>query len=479
MEKLIRNLLGNHGILFDENDNEIKWQYFVDLQELSTDGHLLTHKLTKKHTKEFKRNKMNVRLAVQTFSTSVADTFQILRDNEHIQFIHSYPTEKFTRMADKLFDIFISRDTRHSKVYKRPLYFGNKREIFEFIEQAKVNLKNLKMNQVRKHKGVEKAVKVNVLTTINKTPVLGFLVNLTNLPLMYAQYVEKDSNDESFDKMTHFRTYALSQDRLELLFGKIRARNGHNDNPNCAQFKGAYRRLLADIEIRPPSSANCMMFDPIDLHTFNIQSNLCSVTSRRPNIDMMSDDTFKTNLMQFEENQENLEALSDLVGMRESNHLLDGFANASIAYASKLIEESILAADFHCECCKDVFIENEKLRDPTICLIPTKRPCLSTYNICRTVDRYVDIYKPDKKGDIKNIDFRVIYYKIFQNIDYDNIFVDTDFRDHEQHRFYLVKMIIKNYFCMKTAQISREITYQEYGKIIRSKLTKWIHFKGQ
>lgn len=56
MEKLMRNLLANYGTLYDENDNEIKWSYFTDLQEISTDGNLLTHKLTKKHTKEYARN---------------------------------------------------------------------------------------------------------------------------------------------------------------------------------------------------------------------------------------------------------------------------------------------------------------------------------------------------------------------------------------------------------------------------------------
>lgn len=119
-------LLGNHGILFDENDEKIEWKYFFDLQEISKDGNLLTHKLTRKHTKEFKRNKINVRLAAETYSTSVADSFKILRDKGHAQFVHSYPTEKFTRRIDKMFDILNSRDTRHTNIYKRHLNFEKK-----------------------------------------------------------------------------------------------------------------------------------------------------------------------------------------------------------------------------------------------------------------------------------------------------------------------------------------------------------------
>lgn len=136
MEKLMRNLLGNHRILFDENGNQIEWKYFVDLYEISKDGNLLTHKLTRKHTKEFHRNKMNMRLAVETYSTSVADSFQILREKGHNMFINSYTTEMFTRRIDKMFDIFNSRDTPHTNIYKRPLNSENKREIYEFIEES-------------------------------------------------------------------------------------------------------------------------------------------------------------------------------------------------------------------------------------------------------------------------------------------------------------------------------------------------------
>lgn len=232
MEKLMRNLLGNHGILFDENNDQIEWKYFVELQEISKSGNLLTHKLTKKHTKEFKRNKMNVRLAVETYSTSVADSFKILRENGHSEFKNSFATEKFTRMMDTMFDVTNSRDTRHSNVYKRPLSSKNKKEVFQFIEESKIKLKSLRMNVVRRKDGIETRVKQNVLKTLNKTPVLGFLVNLTNIPQMFTQFVEQDEQDENDSPlkktkktkrtkpMKHFRTYAMSQDRIEFFLEK-------------------------------------------------------------------------------------------------------------------------------------------------------------------------------------------------------------------------------------------------------------------
>lgn len=295
---------------------------------------------------------------------------------------------------------------------------------------------------------------------------------------MYAHYVEgKDEygNQDRLNlkKMTHLRTYPLSQDRIELLFGKIRARNGHNNNPNCIQFKGAYRRLLANIEINPPSSSNCMMFEPIDLYMFAPQSNVYTVPSRRPKIDILSDEIFNINLENFEEQQnssEGLEALNnlaDLAGMSESNHLMEGCSNASIAYASKLIEQSIMAGDFYCNCCESVFTENEKMDGRLICLVPSKTPCASTYKICKIADIYFDVFKPTKAGNVNDVDFRVLYYKIFKSIDFDKMFADTNFKNHEQHKYYLVKVIVLNYIYMKTSQISKTITYDEYEKIIR------------
>lgn len=121
-------------------------------------------------------------------------------------------------------------------------------------------------------------------------------------------------------------------------------------------------------------------------------------------------------------------------------------------------------------------MKNKKLDDPAIRIVSQKSPCVSTFYICKIADRYFSAYKPNEK---KQFDYRVLYYKIFQEIEYDKIYTETNFKDHESHRFHLVKYIVKSFLQMKTKQISKEITYVEYEKIIRSKLTKWIHFSGQ
>lgn len=495
MIKLMRNLLGNHKIIFDDDDNQIKWSFFVELQEISATGDLLTHKLTKKHTIEWGRNKMNVRLASETYSGSVSNSMKLLRMQKLPSFEDSEPTERFTEIMNKAFDILNSFNPRHSDPFKRPLNANNQEEVLKFIEKAIPYFKSLKMMRIVESETETTETKVHVLETISKMPVLGFLMNFKNIPRMYDTYVVEDErvpSIESIKPMKYFRTYPLSQDHLELLFAKIRLNNGHNDNPNILQFKGAYRKLLSNVEIKPPESANCMVLDSFETNLDNFESSnfpnsnvftVSSKPSRQPFSDIVSNPVFIRNLQKFNEintfeNSDVSEEMivSDLQAMEENQYLVDGLSNISIAYAASVIESRLDSRFMYCECCTDIFSKNKKIGDSAIAIVSKKNPCVSTYYICKIADRYFSEYKPNEK---KQFDYRVLYYKIFQDIEYDKIYTESSFKDHEEHRFHLVKFIVKYYLQMKTKQISKEITYNEYQKIIRSKLKKWIHFSGQ
>lgn len=469
MEKLMRNLLGNHNILFDKDDNKIEWKYFVKLVELSRESNILkTHKLTRKHI-EFDRNKMNVRLAAETFSTSVADTFTILREQGHTQFIDSQPTGGFTYNMDKLFDILNSRNVRSKNAFKNALSEKNKQEIFEFLVYCKDYLMNLKMLRNRK--------KVNVYKTINGTPILGFIMDITSLQSMYMEYIEETL------VMKEIRTYSFSQDHLEIFHAKLRARNGHNDNPNVVQFVGAYRRLLCNLDINAPEAANCMELDVFDsqVTTFAPQSNIYFISSRRPKLNIIDDEIFQYNLLT--QKDDILAEVDDLNSLQN----LDGLVGASIAYAARMIEERIESQEFYCDCCKYVFAQNEKLHDSSIYIIASKRPCESTFYICKIVDRFVRVQKPsffmtvgtDGEEEEINRDFRVIFYLILKEIDFNHVFQESDFVDHEEHKFHLVRCIVREYIRIKTLQISKQFSLGQHQKLLRSKLTKWIHFCGQ
>lgn len=75
MLKLVRNCLGDKLILRDKFNRLIEWK-FIERLYRSKKSDLVSHKLTKKHI-DFDGNKMNVTLAAQTISNSVAKSIEI------------------------------------------------------------------------------------------------------------------------------------------------------------------------------------------------------------------------------------------------------------------------------------------------------------------------------------------------------------------------------------------------------------------
>lgn len=95
MLKLIKNRLASNEVLFDNNGNEIKWQYFVDLVHMKDRGFYLMHKMNKMHINRTRR-KMKVDLAAQTLSESTAASIELLMIQGTQEFIGAEPTIIFT-----------------------------------------------------------------------------------------------------------------------------------------------------------------------------------------------------------------------------------------------------------------------------------------------------------------------------------------------------------------------------------------------
>ena len=90
----------------------------------------------------------------------------------------------------------------------------------------------------------------NILKSPRQSGLLGLIISLNN-----AVHLAQDLFAEGH--LTYLRTYKLSQDHLEALFGYIRSIGGFNNNPNTLQFKSAYRKLLSHVEIVVPKEGNC------------------------------------------------------------------------------------------------------------------------------------------------------------------------------------------------------------------------------
>lgn len=76
MLKLVRNTFASRGILQDCLGRDIKFDYLVALEEFqSKKGLHLGNKLKNDHI-NFQKNKMKSKLAIQTFSNSVANALE-------------------------------------------------------------------------------------------------------------------------------------------------------------------------------------------------------------------------------------------------------------------------------------------------------------------------------------------------------------------------------------------------------------------
>ena len=121
MLKLARNALAHLGTIVDAEGNAIGWQHIEELQKLQElEGLNLGNKLSSNHLK-FQKHKMNVRLAAQTLSSSVADAIEFLDKSTKLpSFCNSHGTVKFIHTIDRLFDILNSRNPI-AKGFKTPL----------------------------------------------------------------------------------------------------------------------------------------------------------------------------------------------------------------------------------------------------------------------------------------------------------------------------------------------------------------------
>ena len=82
----------------------------------------------------------------------------------------------------------------------------------------------------------------------------AFVIGLRTAANSLIGFAREVFNSDS--KVKYILSFKFSQDHIENLFSKIRARNGFNDNPDVICFKSALRALLvkSDITLSPNSN---------------------------------------------------------------------------------------------------------------------------------------------------------------------------------------------------------------------------------
>lgn len=453
MMKLCRNRVAKQNLI-DGKGRLIKWHYFELLYEAQTNlAWNLGNKLTKAHMQWDKR-KMNVQLACETISYSVADSMEFLKQ-ECDSFSEVDGTVEFIRTIKDVFNIMNSTKV-NSIGFKRPISKENYVEYFTRFEQAIEYIKQLRVE----------GEKNPILKSVASTPFVGFYNNMRNFMGLFDDYVLKGQIDKLI-------THRFSQDHIETLFGCIRSMNGYNDNPTAQQFEAAYRKLLIHNEIVCPKKSNCI----------ETGTKILTTSSHRPtknsdvlNIQMQEiDDPFLFD-GHFEKS------------FHTAHQFTEDAHSHSIAFSASVLEDKIIKAKkpkllVKCQECIDTFVENELMNDSFIRFktktINIMQPCKSTFAICKFVDTFLKYFQDNTNNN--TISYNMTLLQILQKIPFETLYTSSNFESHasKNQKYEFIKRIIEIYLNMKSVNAAKTLTLKVHGEPIRHDLKKKIHFASQ
>lgn len=144
MLKLIRSTLGDYRTIVVPGRGKIEWIYFERLVFHQQKNRYVTHKLNKHHIL-YSKNRMNVKLAVQTFSNSVACSMDYLRNMRVKGFRDCLTTAIFVRKMNTSFDIFNAKKVDEKNPLKSAINPNNVRIVFDFFREIIGYLKRLRI----------------------------------------------------------------------------------------------------------------------------------------------------------------------------------------------------------------------------------------------------------------------------------------------------------------------------------------------
>lgn len=440
MIKLARNCVANNKLLLDHSNSEIRWELFVHLEKFREKGLSHTHKLNRKHIEWF-NNKMNVQTAVETLSNSVADSMQFLMNQGYPEFSNATATIEYTRCMNNIFDIMNTKNTNSDNIFKQAITPSNEEKVFAYFDYASRYIQKLKLSNGK-----------TIIDSAKRCAFRGLITNMVNFESIYRECIESNT-------VENLKTFAFSQDHVESFFGRIRARNGSNDNPTTQQFCAAFRKVLVNKEISSSEYSNCKDY-----------LNILTVSSRNP----------EHRTVQSEQNENSPLVDEQLSGVElvhiECDLECDDLEKSSISFVAASIENKITTeAHFSCNDCLGVFSENEKVNAVLATKIGRSQlPCVTTYNICKISNKYLKILAADA-----SYTYEKLICDISHEVDSGNAFPDTNFSGHEEHKEYFIQMIIEEFVRRQANYIAKKITLKEQGVMLRHKLKKIVHFKNQ
>lgn len=444
MLKLVRNALGDLGSIKDPECGSILWSYFNDLETFRTESNYVTHRLNKRHL-QYSRNRMNVRLAAETFSNSVASAMNHLREIGVDKFQDCGSTINFVKRINDLFDITNSKRIRSDNSFKSALNPNNADEIFEFFDEMHNYISRLKFR--RKF----------CVDSKRKTGFIGFLLNMESIRQLYNELVITGI-------LSSLPTFYLSQDPLESFFSRVRSLHGANDNPTVTQFKSAMRKLLFYNEISSTEFANCA--DNLNILTVSSAKSSCQ-TLLEPQIGADIFEVREENYVQTDD-----EDVLAYEALRIEEQMPHSTEETTIAFFSGCVEKHIQSKRFECSHCENVLRENDKIGGLFIENSTTQRPCISTYVICKAIHTHFN-------ENIADFDYKRIVDATMMEIRNVALFRQSNFEHSIFHKQCFIEGIIDEYIRKYATYIAKKITLEQQRIMLRNRNKRTTIFNGQ
>jgi len=451
MVKLLRNCLGDWKILYNKKGEIIKWSYFKGLVNLQNESGLhAATKIRNRHIFYFKE-KMKVRLAVQTFSTSVANAISFcMNDLKLDNFQGADATIEFCLRVNNIFDILNTRNLLSKSKYTKTISQRTKTEILQYIDESIDYLATIQC--------IEKLPKCGrrcILNSERRTGFLGLIITLTSLKSLVLELIDTEY-------LSFILTYKFSQDHLEMLFSAIRAKGGFNNNPTVSQFEAAYKSIIIHSEIKSSSNANCMALD--DTTILRVSSSNIKVKDTQPELlDLLC-----------VAGTENLETTDLLYVYQHSN-----FINDVVAYIAGFVVRKIKKTILCDTCAAEIEIESSESK-----LLDRKnhggliKASSDVIELCKISERTIRHFKAiDKSNVVNKITLEAMKYininKYFTNL---SIHI-LDQEPLNNHVLQLIKIILNIYCKLRLHHINSSTN--DIDQKIRNHYTKLILFKHQ
>jgi hypothetical protein len=448
----------------------VKWEYIVNLHKLQdTEGLHLANRLRASHILWFKK-KMNVRLAAQTLSESVASSLQFALSENFTGFEGCEETINFIRIFDRLFDVMNSRNLK-AFAYKAPIQMKNYVEIFSLLDISKDYIRSLRQSENGPF----------ILHGNRKTGFLGFLLCIESVKSLFQELVLCDE-----PSLTFLLTYKLSQDHIELFFGKIRSMGGCNNNPTARQFKTAYKRIMTYNDIQDVIRGNCLPLDSVPILT----ASSATPNADPPSVSILNATSVRNRVVDV---RDDFDLFRDHDYVYTPNNLiLSKCAEKIVAYIAGFVCFK-LKNTIQCETCSAALIMDDTSRSDVHSLIRLKSksclifPSLDVIEICNTTERYFRHHVVPSNSKPLNISFHYITQSVMKEFLRRDIF--SSIKDHMfdtdanyNHLVLLLKCIIEKYLQVRYHYAGRHYTAklrETLNARSRQVLNRLVIFSGQ